>query len=139
MVKNLPAMWETRVQSLGGEDPLQKGMITHSSALAWRIPWKEKPGGYSPWGHNESDTAEQLTHAQNPYAQNPQRPILHHVAQTHWKLALKENLEISSPKICNRNSKGEILAKGAAYIHMEVDSDLKYSAVQVIFLYQSSP
>ena len=109
-------------------------MITHSSALAWRIPWTEKPGGYSPWGHNESDTAEQLTHAQNP-----QRPILHHVAQTHWKLALKENLEISSPKICNRNSKGEILAKGAAYIHMEVDSDLKYSAFQVIFLYKSSP
>ena len=45
MVKNLPAMQETRVQSLSGEDPLEKGMATHSSTLAWRIPWTEKPGG----------------------------------------------------------------------------------------------
>ena len=39
LVKNLPAMWETWVQSLGGEDPLEKGKATHSSILAWRIPW----------------------------------------------------------------------------------------------------
>ena len=45
MVKNLPAMQETRVQSLGGEDPLEKGTATHSSILAWRIPWTEEPGG----------------------------------------------------------------------------------------------
>ena len=44
MVKNLPAMWETRVQSLGWEDPLEKEMTTHSSTLAWRIPRKEEPG-----------------------------------------------------------------------------------------------
>ena len=44
MVKNLPAMWETRVASLGWEDPLKKGMATHSSILAWRIPWTEGPG-----------------------------------------------------------------------------------------------
>ena len=43
-VKNLPAMWETQVQSLGWEDPLEKGMATHSSILAWRIPWTEEPG-----------------------------------------------------------------------------------------------
>ena len=43
--KNLPAMWETQVQSLGQEDPLEKGMATHSSILAWRIPWTEEPGG----------------------------------------------------------------------------------------------
>ena len=43
-VKNLPAMWETSVQSLGWEDPLEKGMATHSSFLAWRIPWTEEPG-----------------------------------------------------------------------------------------------
>ena len=43
-VKNLPAMRETRVQSLGWEDPLEKGMATHSSILAWRIPWTEEPG-----------------------------------------------------------------------------------------------
>ena len=45
MVKNLPAKQETRVQSLGQEDPLEKGMATHSSIPAWRIPWAEEPGG----------------------------------------------------------------------------------------------
>ena len=43
MVKNLPAIQETWVQSLGQEDPLEKGMVTHSSILAWRIPWIEEP------------------------------------------------------------------------------------------------
>ena len=43
-VKNLPTMEETRVQSMGQEDPLEKGMATHSSILAWRIPWTEEPG-----------------------------------------------------------------------------------------------
>ena len=43
-VKHLPAMWETHVRSLGREDPLEKEMATHSSILAWRIPWAEKPG-----------------------------------------------------------------------------------------------
>ena len=45
MVKNLPAVQETRVQSLGQEDPLEKGMATHSSVLAWRTPQTEEPGG----------------------------------------------------------------------------------------------
>ena len=44
MVKNLPAVHETQVQSLGWEDPLEKGMATHSSILAWRIPWTEEIG-----------------------------------------------------------------------------------------------
>ena len=44
MVKNLPAMQETWILSLGQEDPLEKGMATHSSTLAWRIPWTEEPG-----------------------------------------------------------------------------------------------
>ena len=44
MVKNLPAMQETRVRSLGHEDPLEKGMAAHSSILSWRIPWTEEPG-----------------------------------------------------------------------------------------------
>ena len=60
MVKCLPAMWETRVRSLGWEDLLEKEMATHSSVLAWRIPWTEEPGGYSPRGRKESDTAERL-------------------------------------------------------------------------------
>ena len=45
VVKNLSAMWETQVRSLGCEDPLEKGMATHSNILAWRIPWTEEPGG----------------------------------------------------------------------------------------------
>ena len=43
-LKNLPPMWETQVRSLGREDPLEKEMVIHSSILAWRIPWTEKPG-----------------------------------------------------------------------------------------------
>ena len=45
VVKNMPAIQETQVQSLGREDPLEKGMATHSSILAWKIPWTEEPGG----------------------------------------------------------------------------------------------
>ena len=45
MVNNLPSVWETWFQSLGWKDPLEKGMATHSSVLAWRIPWTEEPGG----------------------------------------------------------------------------------------------
>ena len=62
MVKKLPATRETQVRSLGWEDPLEKGMATHSSILAWRIPWTEEPGGlYSPCGRKELDTTEQIT------------------------------------------------------------------------------
>ena len=50
MLKNLPAMQETQGQSLGREDPLEKGEATHSSTLAWRIPWTEETEGYHPWG-----------------------------------------------------------------------------------------
>ena len=50
MVKNLPAMQETQVQSLTWKDPLEKGMATHSSVLAWRIPWTEEPGGLQSMG-----------------------------------------------------------------------------------------
>ena len=50
MVKNLPAMWETWVRSLAGEDPLDEGTATHSSTLAWRIPWTEEPGGLQSTG-----------------------------------------------------------------------------------------
>ena len=50
MVKNLPTMQETQVQSLGWEDPLKKDMATHSSILVWRIPWTEEPGGLQSMG-----------------------------------------------------------------------------------------
>ena len=58
-VKCLPTLQETQVWSLGQEDPLEKAMATHSSTLAWKIPWKI-PVGYSPWGCKESDTTTLL-------------------------------------------------------------------------------
>ena len=58
LVKNLPAMQETQVQSLGREDPLQRGIATHSSVLAWRIPWTEEPSGLQSMGLKELDTTE---------------------------------------------------------------------------------
>ena len=56
MVKNLPAMQETQVLSLGWEDPLEKEMATHSSILAWRIPWTVEPGGPQSMGLEKSWT-----------------------------------------------------------------------------------
>ena len=50
MVKDLPAIWETHIQSLGWEDPLEKGMATDFSILTWRIPWTEEPGGLQSTG-----------------------------------------------------------------------------------------
>ena len=65
LVKNLPAMWETWVWSLGWENPLE--MATHSSILAWRIPWTEEETGglQSPWGHKEWNTTQQPSPAQH--------------------------------------------------------------------------
>ena len=56
LVKNPAAVQEPQVQSLGGEDPLEKEVATHCSALAWRIPWTEEPGGLQSMGSRESDT-----------------------------------------------------------------------------------
>ena len=63
MVRNLPAMWETQVWSPGQEDPLEKEMVTHSSILAWRIPWIKEPGGLQSMG------SQRVRHdwATNPY------------------------------------------------------------------------
>ena len=59
MVKNLPAVQETWVRSLGWEEPLEEGMATHSSILVCRIPWTERNlVGSSPWNHKESDMTE---------------------------------------------------------------------------------
>ena len=58
MVKNLSAVQETEAPSLGREDPLEKGMATHSSILAWRIPWTDEPGGLRSMGLQESDVTD---------------------------------------------------------------------------------
>ena len=61
LVKNLPAIQETWVQSLGQEDPLENEMPAHSNILPWRIPWMRSQVGYSPWGHKELDITKRLT------------------------------------------------------------------------------
>ena len=58
MVKNPSAMQKTWVQSLGSEDPLERGMATHSSILTWRTPWTEEPSGLQSMGNKELDTTE---------------------------------------------------------------------------------
>ena len=68
MVKNLPSVQETWVQFLGWEDPLEKEMATHSSMLAWRIPWTEEPGRLQSMGSQELDSMERLS---------TQAPLLH--------------------------------------------------------------
>ena len=56
LIKNLPTMQETQVQSLGGEDSLEKEMATHSSILAWEVPWREEPGGLRSMRVSKSQT-----------------------------------------------------------------------------------
>ena len=58
LINNLPAIQGTQIRSLGREDPLEKGMTTHSSILAWRITWTEEPGGLLSMGCKESDMTE---------------------------------------------------------------------------------
>ena len=60
MIKGLPTMWETQVPFLGWEDPLEKGMATHSSILPGESPGQWNLADYSPWGHKEWDMTEQL-------------------------------------------------------------------------------
>ena len=63
MVKHLLTMWETRVQSLGQEDLLQKDMATHSSILAWKIPWTEEPGRLQSIGSQSRTQLNDFTHS----------------------------------------------------------------------------
>ena len=74
-LKHLPPMWETRVRSLGREDPLEKEMVTHSSILAWRIPWTEEPGrlqstGSQRVGHDSVTSLHKLKQKKNVVVNN---------------------------------------------------------------------
>ena len=73
-VKNLPAMQKTQVQSLDWADPLEKEMATHSSILAWRIPWTEELGGLQSMGRKESDTTERLHFHFTPWKKSCDQP-----------------------------------------------------------------
>ena len=76
MVKNLPAVQETQVRPLGQEDPLEKGMATHSSILTWEILHGQRSlVGYSPWGYKESDTTEQLSLIDYPVGSYRNTPV----------------------------------------------------------------
>ena len=81
MVKNPPAMQETRVRSLGREDPLEKGMATHSSILAGKSYGQRSLVGYSPWGRKELDTTERLTLSLSFL----QAPVPPHVPGARWQ------------------------------------------------------
>ena len=87
-VKNLLARCETWVPSLGWEDPLEKGMATHSSILAWRIPQRSLVG-YSPWGRKTSDTSELLTHTNSLYLLLPSSKI---IPPPHFSLLVTMNV-----------------------------------------------
>ena len=78
-VKNLPAVQETWVQPMGWEDPLEEGMATHSSILAWRIPTDRGAwwATVSPWPHKESDTIEQLSTVQHNIHQHLPHPLIY--------------------------------------------------------------
>ena len=89
MVKNLPAIGETWVQSLGQEDPLEKRMATHSSSLAWRIPWTEEPGGLPSVGSQKLDRTKHTKKAPHSaqrkeqiYKTNGFVPEIH--IEIHW-------------------------------------------------------
>ena len=113
MVKHLPTMWETQVQSLGREDLLEKEMATHSSILAWKIPWTEKHSrlvGYSPWGCKEWDKTERPHFHPSPRdapSQAKQRqalaPILQGVARQ-AKFFENNSLYPQALAICTRNA-----------------------------------
>ena len=97
MVKNPPAVQETRVQSLGQEDPLEKGLATHSSMLVWRIPWTEEPGRMLAMGLQRVDMNERL--AFSLFFQSP----------THkWTL----NDRISPPHSSFVGRRGEVYKEG---------------------------
>ena len=75
MVNNLPAMWETWLPILGQEDPLEKGMVTHSSILAWGIPWTEDPGGLQSMG-SQRDTTKRLIFTVSHVRNHSPRPLV---------------------------------------------------------------
>ena len=76
MLQNLPAMQETQLRSLGQEDPLEKGMSTHSRILAWRTPFAEDPGGLQSMGLPKLDMTEQLSHT-HTHTQISDREMVH--------------------------------------------------------------
>ena len=98
-VKNLPARQETWVRFLGLEDPLKKEMETHSSILAWRIPWTEEPGRLESMGLRATDTIQRLSHHQNiPNTVDAQAPY------STLQICSSASIDSISHRLCNYNS-----------------------------------
>ena len=93
MVKNLPAVQETWVRSLGWEDPLEKGLATHSSIVAWRIPWTQKPGGLlsvgsQRVGHDGETNSFAFTFFARVFYPHSLKKVVHHALITHFHMSL---------------------------------------------------
>ena len=93
MVKNLAAMQEIWVRFLGWEDPLEKEMATHSSILAWRIPWTEEPGRLQSTGSQELDTTERL---ERDGSENITQSQLNGIAIPDGTMASKTKIELQN-------------------------------------------
>ena len=102
IVKNLPTMRETWVWSLGWEGPLEKGMATHSSILAWKNLWMKEPGRYSPWGcrvgHNWATNTEHRDFRLMDFT-----IVLLHICDNFLLLAQTELLHVIRTLICNKS------------------------------------
>ena len=121
VVKNPPAMQGTWVQSLGQEDPVEKGMVTHPSILAWRVPWREEPSRlHSPWGRKESDTAEQPSNQACKVSLNPWGLLLC-LVWVRWTSR-------RSVRACRLHSRED--RKGKHFISEALGASLKKNAVQ---------
>ena len=105
MVKGLPAMQESLVQSLGQEDPLEKEMATLSSILAWKIPWTEEPGGLQSMG-SQSDTTEQLHFHTSTYLRSSSNKFKSRHCYINFINQNRETKRKSSPKVIDWKSAG---------------------------------
>ena len=116
-------MQETWVQSLGWEDPLEKEMATHSSILAWKIPWTEEPGGlYNPWGHKESDMTQGLIH-KDLHSENCKTLVKD----------IMENITRNSSRVLDPNINSNISIVKCAYSKQCIDSCNHYQNSNAIF------
>ena len=118
LVKNLPAKQETWVPSLGEDDPLEKGMATHSSILAGESHGQRSLAGCSPWGHKDSDTTEQLTHRPSQETPLPETscsalallPCVFCARTSHRKL--KDTRALSSHRRCGFSGRASLNRPG---------------------------
>ena len=104
MAKHLPTMQETQVQSLGQEDPLEKETVTHSSTLAWKIPWMEEPGRLHPWGrrvgHDRATSVSFFHVGKHPsWSLVPIGPSVTNLFASLWftRVTIKVTMYFSSP------------------------------------------